>query len=146
MFSDKFNGLFILAVFVTAFVVKALNYLTIGILTAIRTAVKLIFHAADFYFTFCFFDVSITVSVPKFTSTAVFIRIFPHKSVTAKPLETRMGKGKAEISHWVAKVKPGTVIYEIGGVPEDVARAAFARVAHKMPIKCRFVTRRQSLV
>ena len=76
----------------------------------------------------------------------VFIRIFPHQSVTSKPLETRMGKGKAEISHWVAKVKPGTVIYEIGGVPEEVARQALARVAHKMPVKCRFVTRRQSLV
>ncbi len=76
----------------------------------------------------------------------VYIRIFPHHSYTAKPLEQRMGKGKAEIEGWVAVVKPGTVLYEIGGVPEDIARAALARVAHKMPVKCRFVTRRHSLV
>jgi large subunit ribosomal protein L16 len=76
----------------------------------------------------------------------VYIRIFPHHSYTAKPLEQRMGKGKAEIAGWVARVKPGTVLYEIGGVPEDMARAALARVSHKMPIKCRFVTRRHSLV
>ena len=75
----------------------------------------------------------------------VHIRIFPHKSYTAKPLEQRMGKGKAEIEGWVAIVKPGTVMYEIGGVDEDVARAALARVAHKMPVRCRFVTRRHSL-
>ena len=76
----------------------------------------------------------------------VYIRIFPHHSYTSKPLEQRMGKGKAEIEGWVAVVKPGTVLYEIGGVDEDVARAALARVAHKMPVKCRFVTRRHSLV
>ena len=75
----------------------------------------------------------------------VYIRIFPHHSYTAKPLEQRMGKGKAEIEGWVAVVKPGTILYEIGGVEEDVARAALARVAYKMPIKCRFVTRRHSL-
>lgn len=75
----------------------------------------------------------------------VYIRIFPHQSVSSKPLETRMGKGKGEVDHWVAKVKPGTVLYEIGGVPEDVAKQALARVAHKMPLKCRFVTRRHSL-
>ncbi len=71
----------------------------------------------------------------------VYIRIFPHKSVTSKPLETRMGKGKGEIDHWIAVVKPGTILYEIGGVDKETARAAFARVAHKMPIKTRFVTR-----
>lgn len=76
----------------------------------------------------------------------VYIRIFPHHSYTAKPLEQRMGKGKAEIAGWVAVVKPGTILYEIGGVAEDVARAALARVSHKMPVKCRFVTRRHSLV
>jgi large subunit ribosomal protein L16 len=75
----------------------------------------------------------------------VYIRIFPHQSVSSKPLETRMGKGKGEIDHWVARVKPGTVLYEIGGVPADVAKQALARVAHKMPLKCRFVTRRHSL-
>lgn len=75
----------------------------------------------------------------------VYIRIFPHHSYTKKPLETRMGKGKAEIEGWVARVKPGTILYEIGGVAEDVAKVALVRVAHKMPVKCRFVTRRHSL-
>lgn len=75
----------------------------------------------------------------------VFIRIFPHKSVTSKPLETRMGKGKGEVDHWVAVVKPGTVLYEISGVDEDTARQAFARVAHKMPVKTRFVRRHHSV-
>ncbi|MFQ5428813.1 MAG: 50S ribosomal protein L16 [Phycisphaerae bacterium] len=75
----------------------------------------------------------------------VIIRVFPHKSVTAKPLEQRMGKGKAEVDHWVAVVKPGTVLYEIGEVDEDVARAAFSRVAHKMPFRCRFIKRRHGL-
>lgn len=75
----------------------------------------------------------------------VYIRIFPHHSYTAKPLEQRMGKGKAEVAGWVARVKPGTVLYEIGGVPEEVARAALARVAYKMPVKCRFVMRRHTI-
>ncbi len=75
----------------------------------------------------------------------VFIRIFPHKSVSSKPLETRMGKGKGEVDHWVAVVKPGTVLFEIGDVEEKVARQALTRVAHKMPFRCRFVTRRHSL-
>lgn len=72
----------------------------------------------------------------------LYIRIFPHKSVTAIPAETRMGKGKGEVEFWAAVVKPGTILYEIGGLPEEQARAAFARVAYKMPVKCRFVTRR----
>ena len=72
----------------------------------------------------------------------VYVRIFPHKPVTAKPLETRMGKGKAEPSYWVACVKPGTMLYEIGGVDESVAKQALARVAHKMPCPCRFVFRK----
>lgn len=72
----------------------------------------------------------------------VYIRIFPHRSVTGKPLETRMGKGKGEPDYWVATVKPGTVLYEIGGVAEDVAKQALVRVAHKMPVRCRFVRRR----
>jgi large subunit ribosomal protein L16 len=71
----------------------------------------------------------------------VYIRIFPHHSVSGKPLETRMGKGKGEPAFWAAKVKPGTMLYEIGGVPEDVAREAMVRVAHKMPVRCRFVKR-----
>jgi large subunit ribosomal protein L16 len=72
----------------------------------------------------------------------VYMRIFPHRSVTAKPLEVRMGKGKAEPSYWVAVVKPGTMLYEIGGVEESVAKQALARVAHKMPCRCRFVLRK----
>jgi large subunit ribosomal protein L16 len=75
----------------------------------------------------------------------VYIRIFPDHSYTSKPLEVRMGKGKAEVEGWVAVVKPGTVLYEIGGVEEEVAKEALLRVAHKMPVKCRFVTRRHSL-
>jgi len=75
----------------------------------------------------------------------VYIRIFPHKPVSAKPLETRMGKGKAEPSYWVARVKPGVVCFEVGGVTEDVAKQALVRVASKLPIRCRFVRRRHSL-
>ena len=75
----------------------------------------------------------------------VYIRIFPHKSYTSKPLETRMGKGKGEIEGWVACVRPGTILYEIGGVEEDVARTALCRVAHKMSLRCRFVSRRHVL-
>ena len=75
----------------------------------------------------------------------VYIRIFPDHSYTSKPLEVRMGKGKAEVEGWVSVVKPGTVLYEIGGVEEEVAKEALLRVAHKMPVKCRFVTRRHSL-
>jgi len=75
----------------------------------------------------------------------VYIRIFPHKSVSSKPLETRMGKGKGEIDRWVACVRPGVILFEIGGVSEDLAKQALVRVAHKMPIKCRFVTRRHTV-
>ena len=72
----------------------------------------------------------------------VFIRIFPHKSVTATPAETRMGKGKGEPEFWCAQVKPGTILYEIGGASELVAREALARTANKLAIKCRFVGRK----
>jgi large subunit ribosomal protein L16 len=75
----------------------------------------------------------------------VYLRIFPYKPVSAKPLETRMGKGKGEPAFWVARVRAGQVCFEIGGVSEDVAKQALLRVAHKMPIKCRFVKRRHSL-
>ena len=73
------------------------------------------------------------------------IRVFPHKSVTAIPAETRMGKGKGEPEFWAAVSKPGMILYEIGGLPEAAARDALARVAYKMPFKCRFVTRRPSV-
>ncbi len=72
----------------------------------------------------------------------VFIRMFPHKSVSSKPLETRMGKGKGEPDFWAAVVRPGNILYEIGGVEEEIAQLALARVAHKMPYRCRFVKRR----
>jgi large subunit ribosomal protein L16 len=71
----------------------------------------------------------------------VYIRIFPHKPVSAKPLETRMGKGKGEPAFWVARVRAGTMMFEIGGVDETVAKQALVRVSHKMPIRCRFVRR-----
>lgn len=69
------------------------------------------------------------------------IRIFPNKPKTARPLETRMGKGKGEPDHWVAVVKPGTVMFEIAGASKDAARECFNRVAHKLPIRCRLVER-----
>ena len=72
----------------------------------------------------------------------LFIRVFPHKSVTAIPAETRMGKGKGEPEYWAAVVKPGMIIYEIAGLPEAAARDCLARVAYKMPFRCRFVHRR----
>ena len=75
----------------------------------------------------------------------LYIRIFPHKSVTAIPAETRMGKGKGEVEFWAAIVKPGTVLYEVSGLSEEAARVVFARVAHKMPVACRFVARRPTV-
>lgn len=75
----------------------------------------------------------------------VFLRVFPSKPVSSKPLETRMGKGKGDPDFWVACVREGTVLFEIGGVEEDVARNALMRVAHKMPCRCRFVKRRHGL-
>ena len=72
----------------------------------------------------------------------LYVRVFPHKSVTSKPLEVRMGSGKGEPDYWVAVVKPGTVLYEIAGVTEEQARICLARLAHKMPVPVRFVRRR----
>jgi large subunit ribosomal protein L16 len=71
----------------------------------------------------------------------LYIRIFPHKSITSIPLETRMGKGKGEPDFWAATVRPGTVLYEIAGVTEEAAKICFARLAHKMPIRVRMVKR-----
>ena len=75
----------------------------------------------------------------------VYVRIFPHKPISSKPLETRMGKGKGETAIWTALVKPGTVMFEIGGVAEEVAKEALLRVAHKMPVRTRFLTRRHTV-
>ena len=71
----------------------------------------------------------------------LYIRVFPHKSVTSIPAETRMGKGKGEPEFWAAVIRPGAVLFEIGGLPEEAARECMARVAYKMPFKCRFVRR-----
>ena len=71
----------------------------------------------------------------------LYIRIFPHKSVTSIPLETRMGKGKGEPDFWAATVRPGTILYEIGGVSDEAAKICFARLAHKMPVRVRMVKR-----
>jgi large subunit ribosomal protein L16 len=73
----------------------------------------------------------------------VYIRVFPDKPVTAKPLETRMGTGKGEVEAWVVVVKPGTILFEIGGVDENTAKGALRRVASKMPIHCRMIARRR---
>jgi large subunit ribosomal protein L16 len=71
----------------------------------------------------------------------VWIRIFPDKPFTKKPLEQRMGKGKAGVEAWVAVVKPGRVMFEMNGVPVDVAREAMRLAMHKLPIKCKFMTK-----
>ena len=72
----------------------------------------------------------------------VWIRIFPDTPVTSKPVEVRMGKGKGEPDFWAAVIRPGTVLFEIGGVTEDVAKVCFARLAHKMPVRVRMVKKR----
>ncbi len=73
----------------------------------------------------------------------VWIKIFPDKPVTKKPLETRMGSGKGAPEYWVAVVKPGRVLFEMDGVTEDIAREAMRLAMHKLPIKCRFATKEQ---
>lgn len=72
----------------------------------------------------------------------VWIRVFPHKPISKKPLETRMGKGKGEPEYWAAVVRPGAVLFEVGGVTEDMAKQALARTAYKMPVRTRFIKRR----
>jgi large subunit ribosomal protein L16 len=71
----------------------------------------------------------------------VYVRMFPDKPISAQPAETRMGKGKGEPEYYAAVVRPGKVLYEIGGVPEDVAKQALNRINHKLPVRCRFVLR-----
>ena len=71
----------------------------------------------------------------------VWIKIFPDKPVTAKPAETRMGSGKGSPEYWVAVVKPGRVMFELGGVSEEIAREALRLATHKLPIKCKIVSR-----
>ena len=71
----------------------------------------------------------------------MWIRIFPHKSITKKPAETRMGKGKGTPEYWVAVVKPGTILFEVDGVSESVARTALYKASTKLPIKTKFIKR-----
>ena len=71
----------------------------------------------------------------------VWIKIFPDKPITAKPAETRMGSGKGSPEYWVAVVKPGRVMFELGGVPEETAREALRLASHKLPVKCKIVSR-----
>src|SRR5512135_1954784 len=74
----------------------------------------------------------------------IWIRIFPDKSLSKKPAETRMGSGKGAPEYWVAVIKPGRVLFEMGGVPEKIAREAMRLAAHKLPIKTKFVTREET--
>ncbi len=71
----------------------------------------------------------------------LWIRVFPDKPVTKKPAETRMGKGKGDVNTWVAVIRRGQIIFELGGIPEDYARECFRLVAYKLPFKTKFVTR-----
>ncbi|MBO5652588.1 MAG: 50S ribosomal protein L16 [Clostridia bacterium] len=73
----------------------------------------------------------------------VWIKVFPDKPITEKPAETRMGSGKGSPEYWVAVVKPGRILFEMDGVAEDVAKEAMRLAMHKLPIKCKFVTREQ---
>ena len=71
----------------------------------------------------------------------VWVRMFPAKPMSAKPLETRMGKGKGDVDHWVCPIRAGQILYEIGGVPRELAVEALNRTAHKMPVRTKFVER-----
>ena len=73
----------------------------------------------------------------------LWLRIFPDKAITKHPAETRQGKGKGAPDHWVAVVKPGRILFELEGIPERLAREAFLRAAHKLPIKTKFIVREQ---
>lgn len=75
----------------------------------------------------------------------VWINIFPHKPITQKPAETRMGSGKGAVEYWVAVVKPGRVMFEMAGVSEEVAREAMRLASHKLPVKCKFVVKEQGV-
>jgi large subunit ribosomal protein L16 len=72
----------------------------------------------------------------------VYIRVFPDKPISAKPLETRMGTGKGDVKEWVAVVRPGTILFEVGGVDLETAKGALRRISAKMPVRCRLITRR----
>ncbi len=76
----------------------------------------------------------------------LWIRIFPDKPITKKPAETRMGKGKGNLEYWVAVIKPGRILYEMSGVPEDVAREALRLASHKLPVATKFVKREEVVI
>ncbi|GBE36245.1 50S ribosomal protein L16 [bacterium BMS3Bbin07] len=76
----------------------------------------------------------------------LWIRIFPDKPITKKPAETRMGKGKGNLEYWVAVIKPGRILYEMSGVPEDVAREALRLASHKLPVATKFVKREEAVL
>lgn len=86
------------------------------------------------------------IAMTRFTKRGgqVWIKIFPHKPITEKPAETRMGSGKGSPEYWVAVVKPGRVLFEIGGIPEEAAREAMRLAMHKLPIKCKFVKKAET--
>ena len=86
------------------------------------------------------------IAMTRYTKRAgqVWIKIFPDKPVTEKPAETRMGSGKGSPEYWVAVVKPGRVMFEIGGIEEDQAREAIRLAANKLPIKCKFVAKQET--
>jgi large subunit ribosomal protein L16 len=75
----------------------------------------------------------------------IWVRIFPWKPMSAKPAEVRMGTGKGDVEYWCSPVKPGAILYEIGGLPEEVARATLNRIAHKLPVPVRLVRRRHKI-
>lgn len=83
------------------------------------------------------------IAMTRFTKRGgkVYIKIFPDKPVTTKPAETRMGSGKGSLEYWVAVVKPGRVMFEIAGIPEETAREALRLAMHKLPVKCKIVSR-----
>ena len=83
------------------------------------------------------------IAMTRFTKRGgkVYIKIFPDKPVTTKPAETRMGSGKGSLEYWVAVVKPGRVMFEISGIPEETAREALRLAMHKLPVKCKIVSR-----
>ena len=76
----------------------------------------------------------------------LWIKIFPDKPITKKPLEVRMGKGKGAVEYWAAVVKPGRMLFEVGGVPHDVAKEALRLAAQKLPVKCKFIVRNDYVV
>src|SRR5204862_3580514 len=75
------------------------------------------------------------------TEGRLFIRVFPHKSISAKPAEVRMGMGKGEPEYWAAVIHPGTILFELSGISEEFAKGIFNNVAHKMSLRCKFVVR-----